>query len=121
MTVELRHENYLERHVDVIIHAIHDSSRVTVTTVTNQIPIHKVFDLQILFDPVLGALAADARLLDAAERRDLVGDEAGVDADHAGLRCPRRRARCGRCRGHRNTTPARTRCRWPWRSLRPRS
>ena len=51
--------------------------------------------------------------LDAAERRDFGGDEAGVDADHAVLERFGRRARCGRCRGRRNTPRGRTRCRWP--------
>ena len=37
----------------------------------------------VLVDAVLRALAAQARLLDAAEGRDLVGDQAGVVADHA--------------------------------------
>ena len=35
--------------------------------------------------PYFAAFAAEPRLLHAAERRDLGGDEAGVDADHAVL------------------------------------
>ncbi len=53
--------------------------------------------------PVLRALAAQPRLLDAAERRHLGRDQAGVDADDARTRAPRRRARCGRCRGCRSS------------------
>ena len=45
--------------------------------------IAEVLDLEPLVDPVLRALAADAGLLHAAERRDLGRDEAGVDADDA--------------------------------------
>src|SRR4029078_4445976 len=37
--------------------------------------------LDVLVDSVLRALAAEPRLLDAAERRDLGRDEPGVDAD----------------------------------------
>src|SRR5471030_3303094 len=43
----------------------------------------EVFDFQVIFDAVLGAFTAQARRLDAAERRDFVGDQPGVDADHA--------------------------------------
>src|SRR3546814_4377905 len=45
----------------------------------------EVLHLEEFLDAVLGALAADAGFLHAAEGRDLGGDEAGVDADHAGL------------------------------------
>ena len=45
----------------------------------------EVLDLEVVLDPVLGAFAAQARGLDAAERRHFVGDQAGVDADHAVL------------------------------------
>src|SRR3990172_8742001 len=45
----------------------------------------EVLHFEELFDPVLGALAADTGLLDAAERRDLVGNNSDVDADHAVL------------------------------------
>eukprot|EP00825_Cyclidium_porcatum_P023894 TRINITY_DN26475_c0_g1_i1.p2 TRINITY_DN26475_c0_g1~~TRINITY_DN26475_c0_g1_i1.p2 ORF type:complete len:223 (+),score=42.64 TRINITY_DN26475_c0_g1_i1:171-839(+) len=45
----------------------------------------EVFDFQILLDAVLRAFAAEAGLLDAAERRNLVGNHPGVDADHAVL------------------------------------
>ena len=41
----------------------------------------QVLDLEPLVDPVLRALAADAGLLDAAERRDLGRDDPGVDAE----------------------------------------
>src|SRR5690349_7309982 len=40
-------------------------------------------DLEIFLDAGLCALAAEAGLLDAAERRDLHRDQAGVQADHA--------------------------------------
>src|SRR5689334_7405744 len=46
---------------------------------------HHIFDLDIFFHAVTRAFAAETAFLDAAERRDLRGDEAGVDADHAGL------------------------------------
>src|SRR4029078_5920 len=45
----------------------------------------EVLDLEELVDPVVGALAPDAGLLDAAERRALVREDAGVDADDAEL------------------------------------
>ena len=40
----------------------------------------QVFHFQVLINAVAGALAADAGLLDTAERRDLVGDDARIDA-----------------------------------------
>src|SRR5581483_10068187 len=40
---------------------------------------------EVLVDAVLRALAADPALFDAAERRDLRGDDAFVDADHTVL------------------------------------
>ena len=43
----------------------------------------EVFDFQVVLDAVLGTFTAQARRLDAAERRDFVGDQTGVDADHA--------------------------------------
>jgi hypothetical protein len=43
----------------------------------------QVFDLEEVLDAVLGALAAHAGFLHAAEGRDLGGDDAGVDADDA--------------------------------------
>src|SRR3546814_6525296 len=47
-------------------------------------PAHaEVLHLEEFLDAVLGALAADAGFLDAAEGGHLGGDEAGVDADHA--------------------------------------
>src|SRR6266567_8527436 len=47
-------------------------------------PAHaQVLHLEVLLDAVLGALAADAAFLDAAEGRDLRGDDALVDADDA--------------------------------------
>ena len=42
-----------------------------------------VFQFHVVVDPVTATLAAKAGLLDPAEGRHLVGDEAGVDADHA--------------------------------------
>src|SRR5258706_14132981 len=45
----------------------------------------QVFDLEVLLDPVLGALTAEARLLHAAEGRDLGRNDAAVHAHHAGL------------------------------------
>src|ERR1700686_2513404 len=47
---------------------------------------HHVFDLDIFFHAVMRAFAAEAALLDAAERGDFGGDQAGVDADHPGLK-----------------------------------
>src|SRR6185295_9209274 len=44
-----------------------------------------VLRLQVLVDPLVAALAADAGLLDAAERRAGVGDHALIEADHPGL------------------------------------
>ena len=44
-----------------------------------------VLDHQVFVDAVLRALASEARLLHAAERCDLVRDQAGIDADHAAL------------------------------------
>src|SRR5262245_23632074 len=49
-------------------------------------PAHaQVLDDQEILDPVFRAFAAEARFLDASERRDLGGDDAGVDADDAVL------------------------------------
>src|SRR5260221_14263223 len=45
----------------------------------------QIFHLEVFVDAVLRALAAQSRLLDAAERRDLVRDDAGVDADNSVL------------------------------------
>src|SRR5256885_2629298 len=45
----------------------------------------QVLGFQVFLDAVARALAAQAGLLDAAEGRDLVGDQAGVDAHHAVL------------------------------------
>ena len=53
------------------------------------------FRLEIFVETFLRALAAETRLLDAAERHDLVGEDALVNADHAGFErfrdapCPR--------------------------------
>src|SRR2546423_12909578 len=44
-----------------------------------------VLRLEVLLQPLRAALAAEARLLDAAERRAGVGDHPLVEADHAGL------------------------------------
>src|SRR6266404_3860304 len=46
---------------------------------------HHVFDLDIFFHAEMRAFAPQAAFLDAAERRHLGGDQAGVNADHAGL------------------------------------
>src|SRR5919201_887104 len=51
------------------------------STINSDAPHAEVLRLQPLVDAVLGALAADARLLDAAEGRHLGGDDAGVDAE----------------------------------------
>src|SRR5581483_8631319 len=45
----------------------------------------EVFDFEVVLDAVLRSLAAEAGFLDAAERRDLGRDEAGVGADDAVL------------------------------------
>src|SRR5205823_13141967 len=45
----------------------------------------EVFQLGVVEDPVLRALAAGARLLDASEGRDLGGDDSGIEADDAVL------------------------------------
>src|SRR3954452_6512133 len=45
----------------------------------------EVLELEVFVDPVDRALAAQARLLDAAEGGDLVRHHAGVDPDDAGL------------------------------------
>src|SRR5262249_11107350 len=44
-----------------------------------------VFDLQVLIQTFGSTLAADARLFDAAKRHDLVGEDALVNSDHAGV------------------------------------
>src|SRR5262245_66394232 len=44
-----------------------------------------VFDFEVFLQAFGPALATEARLLDAAERHDLVGEDAFVDADHAGV------------------------------------
>src|SRR6266540_698700 len=44
-----------------------------------------VLRLEVLLDALVAALAAEARLLDAAERGRRVGDHALVEADHPGL------------------------------------
>src|SRR5579871_2292403 len=46
---------------------------------------HHIFDLDIFFHAMMGALAPEAAFLHAAEWSDFGGDQAGVDADHAGL------------------------------------
>src|SRR5215470_13550444 len=47
----------------------------------------QVLHLEELLDAVLGALAPDARLLDAAEGCHLVRDQTGVHANHARFDC----------------------------------
>ena len=71
----------------------------------------EVLDLEPLLDAVLRALAADARLLDAAERHDLGGDEPGVDAVDAVLERLREPPDARRCRACSSTRRARTACR----------
>src|SRR6202042_3868688 len=44
-----------------------------------------VFGVEVFLDALVAALAPEARLLDAAEGRLGVGDDALVEADHAGL------------------------------------
>ncbi len=44
-----------------------------------------VFQLSVVVQPVLRTFAANARLLDAAKRRDFRGDDAGIDTDDAAL------------------------------------
>src|SRR6478609_8545870 len=44
-----------------------------------------VLRVDVLLDPLAPALAAEAGVLDAAERRRSVGDDPLVEADHAGL------------------------------------
>src|SRR5579863_5191020 len=46
---------------------------------------HHVFDLDIFLDAVMRALAAKTGFLDAAERRYFGGDQAAIDANHAGF------------------------------------
>src|SRR5262245_51248025 len=49
-------------------------------------PAHaQIFDLEEILDAVFRAFAAGAGFLHAAERRYFGGDDAGVDADDAGL------------------------------------
>ncbi len=43
-------------------------------------PHAQIFHFQVLVNAVTGALTADAGLLDTAKRRDLVGDNARIDA-----------------------------------------
>lgn len=51
-------------------------------------PTHaEVLDLKIVLDAVLGAIAAIAAFLEAAERCDLGLDDAFVDPDHAVFKC----------------------------------
>src|SRR5882672_7265048 len=45
----------------------------------------EVFDDEIILDPVLRPFSPHARFLHSPERRDFVGDDAGVDADDAVL------------------------------------
>ena len=54
-------------------------------TTIQDVPNAEVFDLDIFFHAVVRAFAAQARLLDAAERHVLGGQNADVDAHHAVL------------------------------------
>jgi hypothetical protein len=47
----------------------------------------EVLDVEVLLEPVLRALAAEAAFLDAAERRDFGRDDSLVDADDAAFQC----------------------------------
>src|SRR5580698_11178860 len=65
-----------------------------------RLPVHRdVLGLGELQQPLVGALAAEPRLLHPAERCRRVGDDAAVDPDHAGLeglgdlQCPAQVAR----------------------------
>ena len=73
----------------------------------------EVLDLQELLDAVVRALAAEAGLLDAAERRDLGRDEAGVDADDAVLERLGDAPDAADVAARRSRRRGRTRCRWP--------
>lgn len=46
-----------------------------------------MLDLQIILYAVFGTFAPKPRLFYPAERRDFIGEHAGVDADHARLQC----------------------------------
>src|SRR5689334_778982 len=60
------------------------ASRVRSTVVTDASQrAADVLRLEVLLDPLEPALAAEARVLHAPERRRRVGHDAGVDADHA--------------------------------------
>src|SRR2546429_4321331 len=61
------------------------TSRMPMRSVTSAETHAEVFQLSVVEDPVLRALAAGARLLDASEGRDLGGDDSGVEADDAVL------------------------------------
>src|SRR5207244_5600500 len=61
------------------------TSRMPMRSVTSAEAHAEVFQLSVVEDPVLRALAAGARLLDASEGRDLGGDDSGVEADDAVL------------------------------------
>ena len=80
----------------------------------SQLPLAQVFEVQVIVEAVHRALAPVARFLDAAKGRCFGGQRAFVDADDAGLRAPRPRARCGTLRSNRCTPPGRT----AWRSQR---
>src|SRR5580704_7677300 len=55
-------------------------------SIRSQLPVHgDVLGLGVLQQTFVRALATQARLLHAAERRGRVGDDAAVDADHARL------------------------------------
>src|SRR5260221_14121105 len=49
----------------------------------SETPDAQIFDLEKLVEPVLGPFPPEAGLLDAAKRRHLRRDQAGVDADNA--------------------------------------
>ena len=77
----------------------------------------EVLELGVVEDAVLRAFAAEARFLDAAERRDLGRDDAGVEADDAVLERLGDAPASAPGRACRNRRRGRTRCRWPCGSL----
>src|ERR1700676_575739 len=56
------------------------------TSITDPLPVDRdVFLLEEFEHAFMGAFAADARLLDPAERRCRIGNDAPIESDHAGL------------------------------------
>src|SRR5262245_16205277 len=73
----------------VVTNALYRSSITTPTARAPSAPVQSadrpVLELEPLVDPVRRPLAADPRLLDSTERRNLGRDQAGVDSDDAVL------------------------------------